>query len=76
MSLWWVTAVPAGTPQPIVDKLNVWWTEIGKMPETKEFLAKNGGEPYAGTLAETKALVDKEIVDWKGYVELGKIEPQ
>ena len=22
MSLWWVTAVPAGTPQPIVDKLN------------------------------------------------------
>ncbi len=76
MSLWWVTAVPAGTPQPIVDKLNAWWTEIGKMPETREFLAKNGGEPYAGTPAETKTLVDKEIVDWKGYVELGKIEPQ
>ncbi|MGZ5803434.1 MAG: Bug family tripartite tricarboxylate transporter substrate binding protein [Rhizomicrobium sp.] len=76
MSLWWVTAVPAGTPQPIVDKLNAWWTEIGKMQETRDFLAKNGGEPYAGTPAETKALVDKEIADWKGYVELGKIEPQ
>ena len=48
----------------------------GKMPETREFLAKNGGEPYEGTPAQTKALVDKEIVDWKGYVELGKIEPQ
>jgi tripartite-type tricarboxylate transporter receptor subunit TctC len=70
MSLWWVTAVPAGTPQPIVDKLNAWWTEIGKMQETRDFLAKNGGEPYAGTPAQTKALVDKEIADWKGYVAL------
>ncbi len=77
MSLWWVTAVPAGTPQPIVDKLNAWWTEIGKMPETREFLAKNGGEPYAGTPAETKALIDKEIADWKGLrPNFGKIEPQ
>ena len=77
MNLWWVTAVPAGTPQPIVDKLNAWWTEIGKMPETKEFLAKNGARAVdARTLAETKALIDKEIKDWEVYVKLGKIEPQ
>src|SRR5262249_36989400 len=30
MNLWWVVAAPAGTPQPIVDKLNGWFTEIGK----------------------------------------------
>jgi len=76
MNLWWVTAVPAGTPQPIVDKLHAWWTEIGNMPETKEFLAKNGAEPWTASLAETKALIDKEIIDWKKYVELGKIEAQ
>ena len=76
MNLWWVTAVPAGTPQPIVDKLNQWFTEIGKMPETKEFLAKNGAEPWTATLAETKALIDKEIKDWEVYVKLGKIEAQ
>jgi tripartite-type tricarboxylate transporter receptor subunit TctC len=76
MNLWWVTAVPAGTPQPIVEKLNAWWTEIGKMAETKEFLAKNGAEPWTASLAETKALIDKEIKDWEYYVKLGKIEPQ
>jgi tripartite-type tricarboxylate transporter receptor subunit TctC len=76
MNLWWVTAVPAGTPQAIVDKLNAWWTEIGKMPDTKEFLAKNGAEPWTASVAETKALIDKEIKDWEAYVKLGKIEPQ
>jgi len=76
MNLWWVTAVPTGTPQPIVEKLNAWWTQIGKDPETKEFLAKNGAEPWTASLAETKALIDKEIKDWEAYVKLGKIEPQ
>ena len=76
MNLWWVTAVPAGTPQAVVDKLNALWTQIGKDPETKEFLAKNGAEPWTATVAETKALIDKEIKDWDGYVKLGKIEPQ
>jgi tripartite-type tricarboxylate transporter receptor subunit TctC len=46
MNLWWVTAAPAGTPQPIIDKLNGWFTEIGKMDETREFLAKSGAEPF------------------------------
>ena len=76
MNLWWVTAVPAGTPQAIVDKLSALWTQIGNDPETKEFLAKNGAEPWTASLAETKALIDKEIKDWDGYVKLGKIEAQ
>ena len=40
MNLWWVTAAPAGTPQPIVDKLNGWFTEIGKMDETRNSLPR------------------------------------
>ena len=43
MNLWWVTAAPAGTLQPIIDKLNGWFTEIGKMDETREFSPKRGG---------------------------------
>lgn len=76
MNMWWVTAAPAGTPAPIIDKLNAWFTEIGKMDETREFLAKNGGEPYIASPAETKKLVDKEIADWAKYVDLAKIEAQ
>jgi len=76
MNLWWVVAAPAGTPQPIVDKLNGWFTEIGKMDETREFLGKFGAEPFTASPAETKKLVDKEIADWENYVKLAKIEAQ
>ena len=46
------------------------------MPDTAEFLGKNGAEPFMASLAETKRLVDKEIVDWERYAKLGKIEAQ
>jgi tripartite-type tricarboxylate transporter receptor subunit TctC len=76
MNLWWVVAAPAGTPQPIVDKLNGWFTEIGKMDETREFLGKFGAEPFTASPAETTRLINKEIADWANYVKLAKIEPQ
>lgn len=76
MNLWWVTAAPAGTPQPIIDKLNGWFTEIGKMDETREFLGRFGAEPFIATSAQTKAHIDKEIADWAEYVRLAKLEPQ
>ena len=46
------------------------------MQETKDFLAKNGAEPWTASVAETTALINKEIKDWEAYVKLGKIEPQ
>ncbi|MDF2117235.1 tripartite tricarboxylate transporter substrate binding protein [Roseiarcaceae bacterium H3SJ34-1] len=76
MNLWWVTAAPAGTPTAIVDKLNGWFTEIGKMEETRTFLAKFGAEPFVGTPAETTAHINKEIKDWAEYVRLAKLEAQ
>ena len=76
MNLWWVTAAAAGTPEPIVNQLNAWFTEVGKMQETVEFLGKNGAEPFMASVAETKRLIEKETADWERYVKLGKIEPQ
>ena len=76
MNLWWVTAAPAGTPAAIVDKLNGWFTDIGKMEETRTFLAKFGAEPFMGTPAETTAHINKEIQDWAEYVRLAKLPAQ
>lgn len=76
MNLWWVTAAPANTPAPIIDKLNGWFTEIGKQEETRDFLGKFGAEPFIATSAQTKAHIDKEIADWAAYVKLAKLEPQ
>lgn len=76
MNMWWVAAGPAGLPQPIAEKLNAAFSEIGKQQDVREFLGKNGGEPFIASLAETKQLIEKEIVDWEGYVKLAKIEQQ
>jgi tripartite-type tricarboxylate transporter receptor subunit TctC len=76
MNLWWLSAAPAGTPQPVVNKLHEWFTAIGKDPETKAFLGRFGAEPWTASLAETKALVDKEIKDWDGYVKVANIPKQ
>ena len=35
---WWAAMVPAGTPKPIVTKINQWFTQIVKTDETKKFL--------------------------------------
>ena len=41
MNLWWITAAAAGTPAPIINQLNAWFTEIGKMAAEPAHVAKN-----------------------------------
>lgn len=76
MNLWWLAAAPANLPAAVAEKLNAAFTEVGKMAETREFLGKNGAEPFVASLAETRRLVEKEIVDWEAYVKIAKIEAQ
>ena len=76
MNLWWLAAGPANMPPAVVEKLNAAFTEIGKSAETKEFLGKNGADPFMASVAETKRLVEKEIADWEAYIKLARIEAQ
>ena len=46
---WWAAMLPAGTPKPIVDKVNQWFTEIVKTEETKKFLNSFGGDQFFNT---------------------------
>ena len=75
MEPWWAAYVPAGTPKPIIDRLEAVFTEIVKMPETKEFFTKIGGEPYPGDRELVARLQKEETEAWKRYVKLAKIEP-
>jgi tripartite-type tricarboxylate transporter receptor subunit TctC len=43
---WWGIFAPAGTPKPILDKLNAEIAKIIETPEMKERLAKLGAEPF------------------------------
>ncbi len=73
---WWAAMLPAGTPQPIIDKVNQWFTEIVKTDETTKFLNSFGGDPFINTPAAGQALFLKAIKDWGDYVRIAKIVPQ
>ena len=73
---WWAPMLPAGTPKPILDQVNQWFTEMVKTEETKTFLNGFGGDPFINTPEAAQALFLKAIKDWGDYVRLAKIVPQ
>jgi tripartite-type tricarboxylate transporter receptor subunit TctC len=72
---WWAAMLPAGTPKPVLDKVNEWFVQIVKTDETKKFLNSFGGDPFIITPQAAQELYLKAIKDWGEYVRLAKIEP-
>jgi len=73
---WWAVAVPAETPQPVIDKLASYFNRIMDLPETKEFLKKFALDPFPGDAAFMRQLLVRDIERWGEYARLAKIEPQ
>ncbi|MES3004123.1 MAG: tripartite tricarboxylate transporter substrate binding protein [Pseudomonadota bacterium] len=74
--LWWGVLAAAGTPQPIVDRLN---TEINKIilsADMKEFFLKEGAEPAPMKPAEFEAFIAAEIERWKKVAKAADIKPE
>jgi tripartite-type tricarboxylate transporter receptor subunit TctC len=46
---WWGVLVPAGTPKPVIDKLNADLVKVLAMPDVKEKFAALGVEPMSST---------------------------
>ncbi|HVG51314.1 MAG TPA: tripartite tricarboxylate transporter substrate binding protein [Xanthobacteraceae bacterium] len=76
ISPWWGILVPAGTPKPIIDKYAAWFAKISAMPETREFLLKNGLEPFMGDAAAMRKLLIDDTARWGEWVKLANIEVQ
>ncbi|MDB5551728.1 MAG: Extra-cytoplasmic solute receptor [Rhizobium sp.] len=71
----WLVSVAAKTPQPIVDKLEAWFTEIVAMEETKKFLFDMGLDPLSVPQAGTRAMIEKHTAAWREFVQLANIQP-
>jgi len=63
-SLWYGIVVPAGTPRPIIDKLNADLRKTMASPEVKERLATIGGNLNVGSPDEMSVLLRDELVRW------------
>ena len=74
-TLWVGFMVPAGTPQPIVDKLNREITKILARPDVKEAWEKTGATPVVMTQQEFKAFMDSQVAKWANVIKANNIPP-
>jgi len=75
MDFWIGFAAPAGTPQPVIERLNKEIVAALAAPATKKRLAELGLEPVGSTPAQTTKLVDDEIQRWSAVVKAANIKP-
>jgi len=74
LSGWWAALVPAGTPGPIVEKINAWFKNISDDGDVRTFLANAGADSFHLSASEANAFYLEEIVSWGRLVEMAKIE--
>jgi tripartite-type tricarboxylate transporter receptor subunit TctC len=64
-TLWYGLVVPAGTPKPVVDKLNDALRKTMAAPEVKEKLSNIGGNLNVGSPDEMATLLASETTRWQ-----------
>ncbi len=71
---WWGIAAPAGTPQPIVDRLHKELTAILTSPVTQKQFSSEGAEVVQMSSAEFGSFMAKELGKWERVVKEGGIK--
>jgi tripartite-type tricarboxylate transporter receptor subunit TctC len=67
--LWLAAMAPAGTPQPIIDKLNRDVVEALKQPSMRELLLAQGASPMHSSPAELAAYMRSETARWRNVID-------
>lgn len=73
---WQGMVVPAGTPAPIVERLNKELNNALNSPEIRKSIESTGAEVGGGTPAQFGAFIKKETATWAKVIQTAKIEPQ
>ena len=62
---WVGVLTTAGTPKPVIDRLNAEINRIIHLPDVVAVLDKQGVSPTGGTADEFQALISREITQWR-----------
>jgi tripartite-type tricarboxylate transporter receptor subunit TctC len=73
---WWGLAVPAGTPKPIIAKLNAEVYRIMKSPDVTEQMKSRAIEVWISTPEELAAYYQKEVQRWASVVKTSNIKSE
>jgi tripartite-type tricarboxylate transporter receptor subunit TctC len=75
-SLWLAIMAPAGTPAPIVDRLQKEIHAVIASPDTADALNKAGAEPVTSTPAELAAMVKDGVEKYGKVVKQAGVKPE
>jgi tripartite-type tricarboxylate transporter receptor subunit TctC len=73
LNSWYGMMAPAGTPRPIIERLNHELVRALQMPDVVEWMKKNGLDPAPTTPEEHAAYIKSEITKWAKAVKAAKI---
>jgi tripartite-type tricarboxylate transporter receptor subunit TctC len=67
---------PAGTPRPIIDRLNKELRAALASDEVRKRIINEGGEPESTTPEEQAAVIDREETKWSAAIRAAGIKPE
>lgn len=73
---WQGIVVPAGTPRPIIDRLNRELNAVLKDPEVAKAIVDSGSQAAGGTPEEFAAFIQSETKKWAQVIKEANIAPQ
>lgn len=71
---WLAVVAPAGTPRPVIDKLNHAFRDALAAPDTIKKLQALGTTPKIGTPEQLGTMLARELAQWKAVVQAAHIE--
>ena len=75
-SLWLAVMAPAGTPQPIVERLHKEIVSLVGAADTRDALGKAGAEPLTSTPAELAAMIRDGVAKYAEIVKMAGVTPE
>jgi tripartite-type tricarboxylate transporter receptor subunit TctC len=75
-SLWLAIMAPAGTPQPIIERLNKELVAIITAADTREAFDKAGAEPLTGTPADLAAMIRDGVPKYAQIIKTAGVKAE
>jgi tripartite-type tricarboxylate transporter receptor subunit TctC len=75
-SLWLAIMAPAGTPQPVIERLNREVVALVAAADTREAFDKAGTEPLTGTPADLAAMIRDGIPKYAKIIKAAGVKPE
>lgn len=66
---WWAVFAPAGTPKPVIDKLNAEFVRVLRAPDVQRRLGELGLVPIGSSPEQLAATVRADIARWAAVVK-------